>query len=394
MSYIDNPWSYETLPRIYLIDSKFNIKSLGYYDPDFGTDTDFAYKPGRFVNESGESFYNDSAYREKHCMVISFKHATLGNLPILRKSGYGHFHVKYLVSTNAIRINDVIEKDPETQDLFIFASLAHSPPMTIIYGDNSQETLYEIAPHASRIELEKLGKDINFFVKIKELYRDAEAKAQQLESKNFVLTVRNVAAESTIIQLQSNVNDLLKNYQIAQDKLTNLRLSVVERIGKGIEAVESEYNFSLPWDKLMLEEIDKTSAMMQTDIRSVQAMIKLSGSLTITQKQQLCLQVANVVGYDYLKQFIGSVAEYNAPTGTVDGQRMNISKSMSPNEMIIAYAQLYQNGTMKEEDYRRAIEEQLNKLRSNLRTQDPNSAIQQSREDLVQKLAPASTEAR
>ncbi len=387
MTYIEGTWSFDGLPHIYLITPQFRVKSLGYYDPDYGTDTDFTYKSGRFVDELGEMYHNDTKYKDKHCLVTSFIHPPLGNYPGLRKLGRAHYHVKFFVSTSAIRINEVIEKDPETGDMFIYASLFHVPPVTIVLEDGSQETLYEVTPHGNRSELENLMKDLNFFTKVKEKYRDAESKMHEMESQNFILTTRNIAAESTVLQLQDNVNTLLKNYQIAQEKVINLQLAVKERLRAGIEGVEGEYNLGIPWDNITLEDTERTTAMLQADIRSISAMMKMSGGLSETQKQTLCLQVANVVGFDYLQRFMTGAKQYESPTPS-GIHRMTVPQQMTPTDIMVEYARQYQNNQISEEEYNKAILEQLGRLRNSLKREDPNSAIQIAKDELTKRAAP------
>jgi len=392
MSFIEDTWSYESLPQVFLINDKFKLIPLGWYDPNWGIETEVSYKEGKFVNEINEIWYDDRKYKGKQCLLLDFKHLMFGNYPILRRIGRGHHHYKYLVSTNAIRPYDVMEQT-ESGDLFIYASLAHNPTVTKVHEpydelpNNTQETLIEITPHLTAAELEKLSKDINFVTSIKEMYQKAESKKYELVSQNFILNTRVIASDGVVMQLQEYVNTLLKNYQWALDKVVGLQLSVKEKISQGISMVEGEYNLSVPWDNISLEDMSKTAAIMQADIRSISSMLKQNGSLSESQRQVLAVQFLNVVGVDWMKKFMfgADPKTIMSPTGM---QSMTFSNNPSPLEMFVTKAQQFENNRMSEEDFRRAAVEYLTQMRNQFKTQEPNSAVETMKQNMIKQLPP------
>ncbi len=395
MSYIDKTWSFETLPHVFLVDDKFKIIDLGFYDPLWGIETEIAYKPGKFVNENGEVRYNDKQYEDKQCLVLDFKHPIFGNYPVLRKIGRGHHHIKYIVSKNAIRPYDVMQQ-AESGDLFIYASLAHNPIETKIHEPydelptNTQESLIEIIPHLTASELEKLSKDINFVTSIKEKYQEAESRKHELISQNFILGARVVASDGTVMQLQSYVDTLLKSYQWALDRVVGLQLSVKEKISQGISMVEGEYNLGVPWDNIHLEDMSKTAAIMQSDIRAIASMMKRDGGLAESQKQVLAVQFLNVVGVDWMRRFM-----YGADPKTVSsplGMPITLTQNPTPLEILVTKSQQFENNRMSEEDFKRAIVDYMNGMRDQFKTQEPNSAVETMKQGLVRQIAPPQQE--
>jgi len=392
MSHIEKTWSYEVLPHIFLIDDKFKLTDLGWYDPNWGVETEIAYKPGKFVNEVNEVWYDDRQYKDKQCLVLDFKHAMIGNYPIVKKIGRGHHHIKYIVSKNAIRPYDVMETT-DSGDIFIYASLAHNPTVTKIHEyydelpNNTQETLIEIEPHLTAAELEKLSKDINFLTTIKQSYQSAESKSHELVSQNFILNVRVVASDGVVMQLQSYVDTLLKSYQWALDKVIGVQLSVKEKISQGISMVEGEYNLGVPWDNIHLEDMSKTAAIMQADIRAISSMIKMNGTLSESQKQVLAVQFLNVVSVDWMKKFMFG-ADPKSLSSPLGNQLMTISANPSPLELFVTKAQQFENNRMSEEDFKRAAVDFLSNMRDQFNTKEPNSAIESMKQGLVKQITP------
>ncbi|MDD5454188.1 MAG: hypothetical protein PHW62_01630 [Candidatus Ratteibacteria bacterium] len=392
MSYIEKTWSFETLPHIFLIDDKFKLIDLGWYDPAWGVETEITYKPGKFVNELNEIWYDDRQYKDKQCLVVDFKHPILGNYPVLRKVGRGHHHIKYIVSKNAIRAYDVMEK-AESGDLFIYASLAHNPVVTKIHEPydelptNTQESLIEIIPHLTAEELEKLSKDINFVTSIKEMYQSAESKKHELVSQNYILKARVVASDGVVMQLQSYVDTLLKSYQWALDKVIGLQLSIKEKTSQGISMVEGEYNLGVPWDNIDAEDMSKTAAIMQSDIRAISSMMQKDGGMAESQKQILAVQFLNVVGVDWMKRFMYG-SDPRTIVSPLGNQSMTITQNPTPLELYITKAQLFQNNRMSEEDFKRASVDFLTAMRDQFKVQEPNSAVETLKQGLIRQISP------
>lgn len=387
MTFIEHPYSYGTLPHIFLIQSDWKPKDLGYYDPNWGVETEIEYEPGKFKNEYGEIVYNDSAYEGHQSLVLAFKHMPLGNAPVWRKIGRGHFHIKHLVSKNNIRPYDVMTKT-ESGDIIIFADLSHYPPMAIVHPNRKQETLYELTPTLSPDELARVSKDLGFITKVKERLMEATEDARDFEAKEFLALTRAVAAEGALIQTQEHLNNLLKNYKIVQEKVIKLQLMTRDKISKGLEIIEGQYNLNMSLEPLQFEDTRKTAEMMQADIHTIGGFMKLNGSLSESQKQTMILQVVNVVGLDYLKHFLLGMDQYQ--TTTPNGlQNISVSREPTPTELLITYSQMYENGKLTAAERDKMVLNVMDKMKSRIKgNQDDNSAIQSFRDELVQKINP------
>lgn len=384
MTQIGNTWSFEGLPRIYLITSDYNIINLGWYDPDWSRDTEFAYQPGKFTKPDGSPY--DAAYKDKQGLIVAFKHPIFGNFPGLRNLR-GHFHYKYLLSTSIIRPHDVLRADPDTNDIFIFADLVRSPSITEIRGDNTQETLYEIKPHLSPNELAELPKGIRFITKIKERLHEVENKNWDLEAQLVIEHTIATNATGTVFMLQEHMDTLMKNYQIIYDKVISLQLSVRKKISDGISKVEGENYLMAPWDSLKEGDINETAGTLQAEIRALAAMTKLNGKLTDAQKYQLVMQTANVVGLDYMRKCLLGIEEYSVttPQGI---KALTMSKEPSPIELFLHYGNLYENGQISLEEYKEAASRINAQMRDKYKRTDisPLAATQELKEEFMNKV--------
>lgn len=385
MTAIDNTWSFEGLPRISLVTSDYNIKGLGFYDPDWSRDTEFAYQPGKFTKPDGSP--HDSAYKDKQAMVVAFKHPIFGNYPGLRNLT-GHFHYKYIVSTSLIRPHDVLRADPETQDIYIFADLSRNPPITVIRGDNTQETLYEITPHLTPEQLARLPKEIKFATKLQEKMYRLESEKFELETKLVITESMAVAAQSSAFLYQEELKGALANHQINLKNYTRLALLTRERVAETIESIEGQYFPNAPWDAKNLGDSTKMLASTQATIRDISSTVKLMGSLTDAQKYQVLMQAVNVVGLDFARKCLRGLEQFDitTPTGM---EKFTISKEPSLQELMFHYGKLFENKQISFEDWQKAVTEAVRQDQERRRkAESPNAAVQESRKELVKTIVP------
>jgi hypothetical protein len=236
-----------------------------------------------------------------------------------------------------------------------------------------------------------LTKDVNFVTLLKEKYQDAESKQHELSSQNFILNSRIIASDGTVMQLQFYVDQLLKSYQWALDRVVALQLSVKEKISQGISLVEGQYNLAVPWDNITAEDMSKTAAIMQADIRAITTMLKQSGTLSDGQKQVLAIQFLNVVGVEWMRNFM-SGAEPRTLTLPVGGQSVTMTNRPSPLELFITKAQMFENNQMTEEDFKRAATEYLDQMKKEYE-KEPNSAVEILKKGVTRTAVPQRSEA-
>lgn len=386
MTEIGNTWSFEGLPRIYLVTSDYKIRSLGFYDPDWSRDTEFAYKPGRFTKPDGTHY--DSLYKDKQAMVVAFKHPIFGNYPGLRNMT-GHFHYKYIVSTSLIRPHDVLRADPETQDIYIFADLSRSPPKTELRSDNTQETLYEITPHLSPEELARLPKDIKFITKIKERLHELDSENWTLKGELVQEHSIAIASTSALFAAQERLDQLVREYQNIYDTVITLRLSTRKTIIQGIEKTEAENFLGAPWSAFSRADMDETAKVLQSEIRALSANLKLNGKLTDSHKYQLVMQTANVVGLDYMRKVLLGLEEYKYPTSQ-GMQALTISRDPTPQELFIKECELYETGQTSLEEFKERANRVLSKMNDRYKRPEisPLAATQELKGELLKKIAP------
>jgi hypothetical protein len=128
--------------------------------------------------------------------------------------------------------------------------------------------------------------------------------------------------------------------------------------------------------------MEKTAAMMQAELRAIAGMVKSNGSLSENQKQIMAVQFLNVVGVDWMKRFLLGAEQHvvSTPGGL---QKLTVSGTPSPVEMVVSTLQKYENGQLSEEDFNNALKNYLDIQRRRFKDNEPNSAVEQSKEALV-----------
>lgn len=368
-----------SLPHIFLIGKDFRPKIIGVYDPAWGEGDIGGYTPGKFKDYKGDTTYDDSIYKDKKCLTFYFRHYLFGNYPGLRgitRLGGRHFHIKYIVSKNTIDPSSVYKKTPDG-DILIFADLVRNPPVTIVRGNNSQETIFEIEPHLSAEELEKLSSDINFVVKIKEQYMHAIAKQRELEGENFLANSRALASDMNILLLQEVVNSLIKKQNVLLDQFIKLKLENRERLAQGIQMVEGKHNIAAPWESITLEDTEKSIASIQAELRAITAMTK-DNNRSENQKQIVCQMTVNFCGLDYVRRFVGSMTTTNIQTAS-GVQPVSMPANPTLTTMILHYIQMRDNGQITAQQCDELVMNLLDKTKRDLTNgsrSNPNSAVE------------------
>jgi hypothetical protein len=98
--------SYQLLSRIYIIDSNFKAKFIGFYDPECGKEWNFKYSNRLFPLKDGKGAYDD-IYKGQNAIELSFIHYPFGTTNVGKTIKINaHMHTKFFVSTNSIKLDD------------------------------------------------------------------------------------------------------------------------------------------------------------------------------------------------------------------------------------------------------------------------------------------------
>lgn len=393
MTNIPNYESYKSFPHIYALGNDFIPIPLGIYDPEFGTgDNIQEYRSGNFKDYKDEPLYDDAQYEGRKCLMFYFKDKIFGNYPGLRKIGDGHYHVKYVVATNDVPLHDAYTTTPDG-DVILYATLKRNPPISFTGdemrsdGDKSQYTLIEIEPHLNSFELKQLTGSVNFVTKLKEKYSIAISKQQELEAECFLANSMSLATRMSVLVLEDRINALTNHQNMLLDKFLNLQLSANTKLVKGIESIESAYNFALPWGQVLAEDTEKSMASIQTEIRSLRVMLKES-NLTDNQKQIMVQMVVNACGIDYVRNMVGMMTPHMVDTAT-GTQSINMMQKPNLTTLLMQYGQLRDNGQISPKEFSDRITEVLEKYKNDLSGSDnSNSAVDKLKQQILSPFQP------
>ncbi len=369
--------SYYTLPHISLDEITgrgFDPRLLGLYDKVYGIRNP-TYVPGKFIDEKGGTEYPDDAYRDKHAVLLAFKHKPMGNFPILRNMGDGHFHEKYIVSTNSIDPFDVMKED-EYGNITFKANLVKDPPHSITLFNNTQLTLVEIEPYGTPEDLAKLAKDARFMAKIVEDNKKAQSDVYFHRNENKLLLTRVAGAGSTIMLLQDKINAILQQMEIMQDSFIDMQLEVRDKMSKGIKGAEGKYAFNAAWDKVHDQDITKTIATIKADIRKINSLVEADGMLSDGQKQLLFTQVANVLSPDYMRRSLGNLIPQTIETAKGQ-QTVYRPTEPTPTNEAFSYMKDHAEGRLSDEQLLQNIRNIITRKEEE---QTPNAATQKTEE--------------
>jgi hypothetical protein len=353
----------------------FAPQFIGLYDSEYGIRNP-NYVPGKFIDKKGGTEYPDDAYRDHHAVLLAFKHKPFGNYPVLRNISNGHFHEKYIVSTNEIDPFDVMKSD-EYGNIIFKANLVTDPPHSVTFWNETQLSLIEIEPYGTPADLEKLAKDAGFMATLVQDNKKALKDTYFHRNENKLLLSRVAGQGSTILLLQDKINSLIQNYELYMEQFINLQLEVQDRMSKGIKSVEGQHAFGIQWDKPIEQDISKTISSIKADIRKMNALIEADGILTEGQKQLLFTQVANVLSPDYMKKALVNIIPQNIETAS--GQQ-TIYKPTNPTPTTQAYSYLNEHikGNLSDEHMLENIRQILDRRKQD--ETNPNSGVQKQQE--------------
>lgn len=393
MTHISNFTSYKSFPHIYALGNDFIPIELGIYDPEYGTgDNIQEYRSGNFKDYKDEPLYDDAKYEGKKCLMFYFKDKLFGNYPGLKRIGDGHYHIKYVVATNNVLLHDCYSTTPDG-DIILYATLKRNPPISFTGdemrgdSDNTQYTLIEVEPHLNSQELRDLTGSVNFVTKLKEKYSISVSKQQELEAECFLANSMSLATRMSVLVLEDRINALTNHQNMLLDKYLNLQLSANTKLVKGIESVESAYNFALPWGQVLVEDTEKSVASIQTEIRALRVMLK-ENQLSDNQKQIMVQMVVNACGIDYVRKMVGSMDIHTVNT-SYGNQDVAMLQKPNLTTLLMQYGQLRDNGQISPKEYSERVTDILEKYKNDIASSDnSNSAVDKLKQMVLSPLQP------
>jgi len=268
MSEIINSSLYTGLNRIYFFTKETNFINGGVFDLEGRINLD-SYKSGMFIPE--QDLFDDSVYEGHECINVTFKHYTMTFLG-LRILGLGHMHEKVFVSTDPnIPISQIFYQTPNN-DLIIFGKPRKVKGEKIPLEDGGELKLYEIDPYITKDEIKLLINDINAVTIFKRNTVDATVRAHQASVEAFLQLSRATAAESSNIVFGTIINTLLKKFEIATQKLIEMKISSNVRLQDGIERAESELDLDVPWNSVRADETERMLEDVKSDLNFLTAL--------------------------------------------------------------------------------------------------------------------------
>lgn len=314
MSRVKNPDSFRSLAGVNVIQPSkdFRVKFLGFYDPEYGVNTEYAYKAGTLRSLEDRPIYDDSHLDGRGCAFMYFKHRALGHNFLSKKLGKGHWHTKCFVSANNTNLWDCATRN-EKDDIFFVADLCEDMPITL---DDETYALYVLRPALTPDEISALAmKSITTF-EWKADMLTASTKVAKSEAREIVATKMMAQAIVTKNIYAKQIDNLIKLLAIAQEKL-------FDNTGKGVEVlinlgdrVEKEFDLGLLGPEAMKDSVTKMIERQSKDLSYIQALTKAEGDDSELMKREVFDTCVNYVGLDYMKKWL-NIVELEGSTNSI-----------------------------------------------------------------------------
>lgn len=364
--------SYYTLSRIYLIQSDFKSKFIGFYDSVYGKEWNMKYSHRLFFKKNGVDAYDD-IYKGKDAIELSFIHYPLGN-GIGKNIRLGaHTHTKIFVSTNNIKLSDVYTVD--NNDIFFYADM-ESIPKTLNGGSL---TLYELTPHMSPEELQRMKESTGEVVKIKEQLIKTESEKKQLEADLFFEQTRALAASGCIISYQQHTDALLKFQKELVNRVKSVSLGEAHLMNESIKDLEKKFDMNRDWsgvaNDLVSNKVNDNSAFNEF----IQVSNELATSNVSEEMKNILIEkVVNICGIDKVKETI------------IQMESLGVSKIPATNmtALNMKYLDDVQNGKIRPEEAKYYMNNSFDELKNrSIQNNDINSSLEEinKNRDIVPK---------
>lgn len=299
MSNINNTAVYRGINRIFFIQPDLTIVEGGIFDIQYGVEvTD--YIPGVF--DPSIDLFDDHIYEGKKCISVKFKHYSFSFLGV-RQFGPGHLHEKVIVSTNPDIPIDTTFWQTSKGDVYVLGTPIKAAKNGEYISDDAGEVkLWEVKPYLSRNELSDVLNNINAVSVFKEKMVVADVRAHQCAIEAMVQLSRATAAESSNISLSTILNSLLKKFEIARDKVINMKISTNYTLIQGAEKIESELDIDVPWDEVHKDDMKRTIDDINANVNFLQALKNMNPDPSDSVKEY-CFNICfEVCGAEFLRR--------------------------------------------------------------------------------------------
>ena len=301
MSEIKNKESYKSLRHVYLLDSKFQLKDLGIYDEKYGLSFDLGYRSGQFTNIFGTVEYDDSKYDGKATVDLAFKHMYFGNTNFGKRMGKGHFHEKYLVSTNEINLFDAYS-ETRSGNVVFFADFIKSTSKS-----GGEFTLVEIKPYLKADELIRILNDINEAKIWKEKMMLAQKDCETAKMDAYIANANAFAAFGANEQSKTAIRQYQQQNENMRQVMLDVTLGASQTIIDGIEKVEGELDVNFNWHTMNKGLIEKSIGIGKTHNNFIDSLDDFkNGGMTESMKNYVVESVIEICGVDFVKNVLNS----------------------------------------------------------------------------------------
>lgn len=324
MSYIEQPESYRSLGRVFLITKDFDVKYIGVYDPLWEI-VSSSYVSGRLVDSNGNK-YDDSDYHGKNSTIMRFDHYFLGNTNIGRRIGNPHEHTKELVSTNHIELDEVrvIEKN---RDVFYYADLVKEP--FVVNG--GEYTLYELEPHLNPEELATVTTDVNTVAKMKNKLSIALENERRTTAELFLANASVNAANAHVKTLNSYVRQFKTQLDAISEEAIKVGFIESELALKMTRDIEKKFNLEMDWRQTMKNAMIGDVGSKAQNVSKFFANFdeyKNDKSLTNEMKDYMVEVVLDICGVDFVRMKVNEYEQKGGLTNnTLTGNNLQIMKA-------------------------------------------------------------------
>jgi len=332
MSHVDNPEAFLSLSSINLIQPrrKFGVRHIGFYDPLFTVNSEFAYRAGMLLDGTGRKLYDDSYLDDKPCSYFYFKHRAFGHNNVSKKISKGHFHTKCFVSANDTPIFNCARENGR-KDVFFIADLCKGMP---IKTDNETFALYVIQPSLNPEEISDLATKTTTTYEWKAEMLNATQKVSTAQAKEIVATKMMAQAVITKNIYAKQIDSLIKILANAQEKL-------FENTGRGVEVlinlgdrIEKEFDLALMGPEAMKDAAQAMVTRQQSDLQYIEALTGLESNGDDILRRQVFDTCLNYVGPTKMREWL-KIAESGDPAlmNTITSPSIETAKALEERDL-------------------------------------------------------------
>ena len=314
MSQIKNPNAYRILPSVNVIEpgKDFRVTFIGLYDPDFGIESDPTYKSGALKDDNGKLIYDDTHLNGNNCAYLYLKHRWLGVSYFAKKMSRGHFHIKCIVSNNAVNLWDC-SYTSKSGDIYFFADIVDDMPI-VLY--NNTYSLFVIEPRLTQSEISALAFNVKKVFQWKErMIKSSKQVAVAHANEVLAVSMMSEAVVKAAIYAE-HINTLSKMLNIAQDKLLESTGRSFDMISGAIDSVEEKFDVGILSGETMSKGISSLLKRQNVELKYIESMTKLDSDSDV-MKRQVFNTALQFIGIEKMREFMKTMIGDNVKSVNV-----------------------------------------------------------------------------